>query len=201
MIRTKERQNRFFVIILLLVLFLPISGCLENFSLNPLATEKDVQEFVESNIGRIQILKVNSTIMQFLQSNITDSLLTVEKTIHVNSDSVLQVGSDYLGYCKLKFKPGDLPQDVTIKLQWDLNKGNFEVNFQPEGLVFTHPVSLEMFYNVADLTNIDETKLKPFYYNENEKIWQLIGGVADIANKIFKVDIHHFSRYALAHAE
>ena len=156
---------------------------------------------MESNIGRIQILKVNSTIMHFLQSNITDSLLTVEKTLHVNSDGILQVGSDYLGYCRLTFKPGDLPQDVTIKLQWDLNKGNFEVNFQPEGLVFTHPVSLEMFYNVADLTNIDETKLKLFYYNENEKIWQLIGGTADIARKISKVDIHHFSRYALAHSE
>ncbi len=201
MMKTKMMRNRLLAIIVLLSLLLPISGCLENFSLNPLNTEKDAQEFVASNIGRIQILRVNSTIMQFLQSNITDSLLSVEKTIHVNSDGVLQVGSDYLGYCKLKFKPGDLPQDVTVKLQWNLNQGNFEVDFKPEGLVFTHPVSLEMFYNVAELANIDEGKLKLFYYNEDEKIWQLVGGTADIARKIFKVDIHHFSRYALAHSE
>ncbi len=76
-----------------------------------------------------------------------------------------------------------------------------EVDFYPDGLLFQKSVELEMNYQLADLRDVNESNIKLFYYNENDKIWQHIGGETNVTDKTFKVNISHFSRYALAHSQ
>jgi len=201
MLRSKMKLMKLLPILLMLGLILSTTGCFENFSLNSVIDERETQEFEQADIGKIQILKVDPIIMQFIKSNVSDSMLTMEKVIQSNVNGLIEVGSDYLGYCKLNFESGTLQEDVSIKMDWNIDDGKFEVKFSPEGLNFNKPVLLEMFYNIAELKNIDEEKLKLFYFNEEKNIWELIGGVTDIAKKMFTVEITHFSRYALAHSE
>ena len=89
-------------------------------------TEDEESEYIESDIGKIKILKVDPTIMQFIKDNISDSLLNVSQDIPANLSGKIQLGNEYLGYCELNFAGGTLNQDVKINMKWDLKKGNFE---------------------------------------------------------------------------
>ena len=194
------RQKNMWSIVLIFCFILCFSGCLDQFSVNSVIDEEN-QDFVQSDIGQIKILKVEPSIIQFIQSNYPDSLLIGEEVISANSDSEIRVGNEYLGFCQLNFKNGTLAQDVPIKIQWNINDGKFIVEFSPDDLTFLQSVELQMSYQLAQLKDVSEDKLKLLYYNENENIWQVIGGVSDAVTKIFTANITHFSRYALAHSQ
>ena len=66
-------------------------------------------------------------------------------------------------------------------------------------LISDHPIEVELSYKMADLSGCDETTLKVYYYNEEEDIWEFIGGEVDIKNKKIIVYLNHFSRYAVAY--
>lgn len=201
MIRSLKTMKLLMLVVFFLCFSFTISGCFEDLSLNSVMTENEDSEFVESDIGKIKILKVDPTIMQFIKDNISDSLLNVERIFPAALSGNIQLGNEYLGFCKLKFANGTLDKKVKIRMRWDLKKGKFEVEFGPEGLNFNNPVTLEMFYKLAQLEGVDEEKIKLFYYNNEKEIWELIGGLADVTNKLFTCKINHFSRYALAHSE
>ena len=201
MIRSLKKMKVFALFVFLLGFSFTISGCLEDLSLNSLLTENEDGKFVVSDIGNIIILKVDPTIMQFIKDNISDSLLNVSQDIPANLTGKIQLGNEYLGFCELNFASGTLDQDIKINMSWDLKKGKFEVEFGPEGLNFNKPVTLNMFYKLAQLEGVEEEKIKLFYYNEEKEIWEVIGGLVDIADKLFTCEINHFSRYALAHSE
>ncbi len=194
------KQNKLWPLALIFCMILCFSGCIENFSLDPAGNDEN-QDYEQSDIGNIRILKVDPTVLQFIQSNYPDSLLTVEKIIEADSDGIIKAGNEYLGYCQLTFANGSLTEDVPITMQWSINKGRYEVDFYPDGLLFQQSVELEINYKLADLRDVDEEKIKLFYYNESEKIWELIGGEINVDEKSFKVKIPHFSRYALAHSQ
>ena len=201
MIKCLKKMKMFMLVVLLLGFSFTISGCLEDLSLNSLMSEDENGEFVVSDIGDIKILKVDPTIIQFIKDNISDSLLNVSQDIPANLTGNIQIGNEYLGFCELNFASGTLDQDVKINMSWDLKNGKFEVEFGPEGLNFNSPVTLKMFYKLALLEGVDEEKIKLFYYNDEKDIWEVVGGLADVASKLFTCEINHFSRYALAHSE
>lgn len=191
-------------VILLLFLILSlvfIGGCFEDLGLNYDPSSSGSQDFEQSDIGKIKILKVDPLIIQFIENNLTDSTFTLSRRILRGSGGLLKLGSDYLGFCSLFFDTNALPADTTIQMKWKINDGKFEVEFAPEGLQFSIPIKLKMFYKIADLDHVNEEKLKLFYFDRDANLWKLIGGIADLKTKIFKCEISHFSRYALAYSE
>lgn len=49
-----------------------------------------------------------------------------------------------------------------------------------------------------DVKNLDTTKLGAFYYNEETKMWELIGGTFDKNAMTFTFETPHFSKYTIA---
>lgn len=49
-----------------------------------------------------------------------------------------------------------------------------------------------------DIRNLDITKLGAFYYNEETKMWELIGGTFDKNTMTFTFETPHFSKYTIA---
>jgi hypothetical protein len=105
-------------------------------------------------------------------------------------------GDDTSGYSALYFKPGDVPQDTLITFNWDSH--GYITDLFPHGIVFNTPVKIELSYKHADLTGIDESRLKIWYYDESINKWELIGGEVDTTQKVISGYIHHFSRYSVA---
>jgi len=191
-------------------LLISFCGCSKNSPLSQFDEEKQengftqtsvIQANAQSDIGQITFLKLQSDVVQVFQNDLTDNILSVEMLVEANSGGVVKLGLDSLGFCMLKFKSGDLPSDQTIKIQWDMTDGIFVLDFGPEGLQFNNPVEFKMLYKSAKINKVDEDKINLFYYNENLKIWQVMGGKSDKKNKMFKGEIPHFSRYSLAHSE
>ena len=79
--------------------------------------------------------------------------------------------------------------------------GKYEIEFEPDGLHFTQPVEFKILYKAAKLTGVDENTLNLFLHNPDMNMWESLGGKADKINKMFRGEITHFSRYALAHAQ
>jgi len=128
----------------------------------------------------------------------------VSKFIKNKSGGKVEVGGKDAGKCKIEFKKNDLPEDMTIEFQWAAD-GYLEgllsnVEFGPEGTEFNNPVKVEFSYRLADLGDIDEDDLRVFYYNEDTGEWELIGGEVDKKEKIIRVLLKHFSRYAISKA-
>ena len=82
-----------------------------------------------------------------------------------------------------------------ITFWWESN--SFQAEFSPHGTMFNVPVRMELSYEDADLTGIDENDLRIYYYNDATQEWELIGDQVDTVNKIVIGYTNHFSRYAI----
>jgi hypothetical protein len=49
-----------------------------------------------------------------------------------------------------------------------------------------------------EIKNLDSTKLGAYYYNEDTKIWELLGGIFDKNAMTFTFETPHFSKYTIA---
>jgi len=52
--------------------------------------------------------------------------------------------------------------------------------FLPHGTEFNSPVQIEASYKDADLTDVNESKLRILYFNEENRLWKFIGGRVDM---------------------
>jgi hypothetical protein len=136
--------------------------------------------------------------LKFLTSKINrlDKRFSSHQLITKAQGGNIIAGDDTSGYSALYFKPGDVPQDTMITFNWDSN--GYITDLFPHGIVFNSPVEIELSYKHADLTGIDESRLKIWYYDESIDKWELIGGEVDTTQKVISGYIHHFSRYAVA---
>jgi len=133
----------------------------------------------------------------FLNSR-TDRLkewIISEKFISASKGGSIIVGDEVSGYSGIHIKPGDLSLDSMIKFGWDPNR--YITELSPEGLKFNHPVRIMLSYRDADLRNILENRLKIWYHNELENLWEFTGGEVNEIERQVTGYIHHFSRYAL----
>ncbi len=132
-----------------------------------------------------------------------DGLFFSRKLITAKKGGKIELGSNEIGKTKIEFKKDDLPQDMMIQFEWaaggtlDGLLNNLE--FGPHGLNFNKPVKVEISYQMADMTDIDEDDLVFIYYNDILDEWELIPSTIDTKKKKVKVYLEHFSRYALAH--
>lgn len=125
-----------------------------------------------------------------------NKVLSIQKQISAAKGGVIDLKSDHGSTCSLYFPPNALDQDTLISVQW--NTQGFISELGPHGLVFNRPVVLKLSYDGANLTSVDEDRLRIWYYNDNTGVWELIGGTVDKKLKTVKGLINHFSIYALA---
>jgi hypothetical protein len=118
-----------------------------------------------------------------------------DQLITASDGGTISVGDDISGVSTIQFQPGDLNDDRLISFGWDSQ--GYVTELGPHGLVFNHPVELDLSYKDADLTGVDEDNLKIWYYNEGNDNWELIGGTVDKTAKRVEGTILHFSRYAI----
>ena len=78
------------------------------------------------------------------------------------------------------------------------------LNFQPEGLKFAFNATLTMRYNPVDSTRANYTQdpdneyeYSVHYLNPSTEEWEYVGGDADEVQGLIRVDIAHFSSYAV----
>lgn len=122
-----------------------------------------------------------------------------EKLIPVGAGGSIVVGRPAIGRSSICFQPGDVPSDLNVRVQWDPHGAiHGGVEFSPHGAHFKAPVQVRVSYATMDLDRVDEDKIRLWYYNEEEDVWELVGGKVDKANKQVVATIGHFSRYALA---
>ena len=202
----KILKNTIFRVIALLQtagFVLTLSGCLHD---NPMDTELQKAQIsgnvVQSDIGPIHILESDSKLQSLFKEASQDSLLRSERLIKADEGGDIKISDDLFGHIKINFKKHDLLEDTNIKLQWlGTESGDsrlYSLEFLPHGLEFNSPVQIEVSYKGADLTDVNESKLRIFYFNEENRLWEFIGGRVDMKNKKVTTYLNHFSRYAVA---
>jgi hypothetical protein len=102
------------------------------------------------------------------------------------------------GRCWLYFPRYAMNKSTLITMDWE-STGFLEggADFSPHDTRFNRPVTVWMSYKDADLTGVNEEDLKIWYFNEDTRMWELIGDVVNTRNKMVGGLLHHFSRYAI----
>lgn len=67
--------------------------------------------------------------------------------------------------------------------------------FDSNGATFNKPVSITLEYDTDNVKN--PKKLGVYFYNEETKDWEYIGGKVDSENGTITVELQHFSKYAV----
>ncbi len=188
------------------------TGCQKDASMLASIDKNDIKQsvtenVVQSNRGAIRILSVDpekrakQNVLN--KSNGLDTLFSVTKFIEKDRGGWVKVGDrKTVGQTKIKFKKNDLPEDLTIKLEWapsnTLEGLLSNIEFGPHGATFNNPVKVELSYLMADLSGVNEENLQVYYFHEDTGVWEYIGGQVNTKKKIVTVYLEHFSRYALA---
>lgn len=62
---------------------------------------------------------------------------------------------------------------------------------------FSKAVTLTFTYTDAEITNLEESTLQVYYWNETDKAWVKLGGTVDAANNKITVTTTHFTKFAV----
>lgn len=68
-------------------------------------------------------------------------------------------------------------------------------DFDAQGKTFNKPVTVTLAFDKDKVT--DANKVGIYYYNEETKSWEYVGGKVDLENGTVKVTLSHFSKYAV----
>lgn len=104
------------------------------------------------------------------------------------------------GRCRMLIHAGSLGQDTDISIgYWDADFLAFD--FKPEGTTFRRAVELCVDLSGTNVDpsspNFDGTKPKFFWLNKPGGVWEELPGSFDEATMQFKVQLNHFSTYAV----
>lgn len=205
--KTQKRIAAFAVTALFTVgLALTFSGCSEQ---TPFEVDKEdlinstvnSSSIIHTNDGPIKLLQMDTQASTLDKGSAEENLFYAEQFMPAKKRDNIRLGNVYYGHSKVTFFRNSIPEDMTIQFQW-LASSTFEgmlnnLEFGPHGTIFKVPVRVQLSYKRADLTGIDETELKVYYFNEDTDLWEFIGGEVDTENKIVIVYLDHFSRYAI----
>jgi len=197
----KMRPFKLITIILTIMSLFILTSCEKN----PVYIDQNQQneEFVQSNIGPIKILQINTNnVPPLFKPDSLDTTFYAEKYINARRGGRISVGDRFYGKSKIRFPRNALSENTKIRFEWSPN-GTLEgtlnnVKFGPHGINFLKPVKVWLSYKAADLTGVNEDSLKIFYFNESTAVWELIGGKVIKNQKRIIGYLQHFSRYAIA---
>lgn len=91
------------------------------------------------------------------------------------------------------FKIGDRIFDFAAELKTSKDTINISK--------FGQELKLSIRLNAAEVAGSDANKLGAYYYNEDKKTWEYVGGVFDAKNSTLTFDTGHFSKYAVMRME
>lgn len=168
---------------ILLVLLLGMIGCQSDAPDSPLS---DLS--IKRSTNQLQFLKP--------QRSEFNKVFKTEQLVTASQGGTVVLGDESSGYCSIDFMPGDLTENMVISFRWDSQ--SFAADLTPHGIYFNNPVRLNLSYNDADVSNVDEEALRVWYYHGPEDNWELIGGEVDTEGQHVETYISHFSKYALA---
>ena len=97
---------------------------------------------------------------------------------------------------ELYFPPDALDSDTLISITIP-DAEVFANHFGTNGLEFNRSVRVIMNYRDADLSGVNESRIKMAWYNERTRSWDIIYCSLDIENKTVTAYVNHFSAYAL----
>jgi len=101
---------------------------------------------------------------------------------------------DYTGNASAGlFRIGDKVYEFTAELK--TNEGTKEVKS------FEKDIRITIKLSQSDLMNVDVNKLGVYYYNENTKDWEYVGGIFDPQEGTITFNTSHFSKFAVMRAE
>lgn len=150
-------------------------------------------------------------IMETSDENTPENLYILDEDVFYAKERIekdkggkIKVGCKQFGRSLIEFDKYDLPRSLDIEFQWAASgtvAGRLNsLLFGPHGTNFKNPVKVELSYKMTDLSGIDETKLRVYYFNEELNIWEYIGGTVDVKKKCVIAYLNHFSRYAIAYS-
>jgi hypothetical protein len=131
--------------------------------------------------------------------NSKPAALTATATVDKKNGATLVVGDDNgLGMTVLTIPLGAVDKKTHITMN-ATTAGPIFVELGPHGTVFNpeHPVTLEISFKGADLTDVDVEAIKVYYNNETTGLWEpLDNSVPDSDGATVTATLAHFSEYA-----
>ncbi len=172
-------------------------GCSADHPMNPEPLSNNGR-IVQSETGPVTILGPSETLKAkaALYKSASGTDVHNEQYVEAATGGEVGVGNGDLGYSKVIFNSNALPENATVSVTYRENEF-CEGEFAPHGVQFNESVEIELSYLNADLTDVDESTLQIYYYNESTGLWEYVGGTVDTTRKVVSVDLEHFSRYAI----
>ena len=74
-----------------------------------------------------------------------------------------------------------------------------KINLNPDPLISNNLLwlSLKIYYNETELTNLDESTLKLYYYNETQAEWQVLDSILNTNENYLLINLTHLSVYGV----
>ena len=139
-------------------------------------------EFETDRFGQWALFRMDNGVLKDVYK-LDANVFYSKKRIEAKKGGKIELGTKETGTTKIEFKKNDLPEDLTIEFEWAAG-GTLDgllnaLEFGPHGSQFNSPVKVEISYEMADLTGINEDNLIFIYFNEDLQEWELIPSKVD----------------------
>ncbi len=188
---------------LVMVLWLGFLSCSQHLNREAVRPSEDL--YTPSTTGEIHLLKVDPGAAENLMlKSFENHQNQVFKYVAAGQEGIIQLGLGDKMQSTLWIPKHALPKDALVEIgiepDFYIDHDMFTYQFAPHQTAFKKPVTFIASYAIADLNGVDEDKLGVYYFNEETRLWEFVGGLVDKANKTITVELYHFSRYAIAHS-
>ncbi len=188
---------------LVMVLWLGFLSCSQQFNRENFRPTEDL--YTPSTAGEIHLLKVDhAAVGDLLLESFSNKRNQFQKYVAADREGLIQFGLGNKMQSTLWIPKNALPADamveVNIEPDFYVDHDMLTYRFSPHRTTFQKPVTFIASYALADLDGVDEDKLGVYYFNEETRLWEFVGGLVDKVNKTITVELYHFSLYAIAHS-
>lgn len=188
---------------LVMVLWLSFLSCSQQLNRENVRPTEDL--YTPSTAGEIHLLKVDqAAVGDLLLESFSNKRNQFQKYVAADQEGLIQFGLGDKMQSTLWIPKNALPADAMVEVDIEpdfyIDHDMLTYRFSPHHTTFQKPVTFIASYAVADLDGVDEDKLGVYYFNEETRLWEFVGGLVDKENKTITVELYHFSRYAIAHS-
>lgn len=120
----------------------------------------------------------------------------ITETKRINAKKGGTVGGKKTNNNRVIIPPGALKKDTKISVSVPIKSEYIFAEFGPS-YTFKIPVTIEISYANADLSNVNEDNLSIWFFDKNGN-WTKVISIVDKKRKVIIALVKHFSRYALS---
>ncbi|MFZ0392158.1 MAG: hypothetical protein WAN36_16975, partial [Calditrichia bacterium] len=203
-----KSQLLYFPVFIILML-IGLLGCSEE-PMSPFKTSPDM-ELVQSSDGPIRILNVDprkslleeprqlSSLNRVLNDS---SLFYREQFCETGHDEELKLSSGLTGESKVKLEKNTLPENMTVIFEWgggDVYEGKITSREFGTAVSLNQAASIQISYKEGDVTEVDESTVGLYIYNELNADWELLTGQVEPDKKKVVASLGRFGKLKLFH--